>query len=293
MTTQCVSCDAESMTIPYIDAYKRHLLAAGRSKSTVRGRGSVLLRADAALPRGLLRATTSELETWLAEPGWIGWTLWTYHMHLRGFYAWACGGRAPMLDWNPMTEVSRPAVPRCVPDPVTGDQLAIALRRSTGLWRLAITLAAYAGLRVDEMARLERRDITQDTVRVRIGKGGQAGVVPTHQAVWALVRGLPAGRLLIRRSGRPVPDGNWLSRYARAHFDQLGMPDVHLHRFRHWFGTTIQRSQGNLRVTQEALRHASATSTVGYTLVTDEQRRQAVTALPTLTSLQLGSQETV
>jgi integrase/recombinase XerD len=258
----------------YIDAHLRHLRAAGRAATTIRDRGKVLRRADAQLPQGLFQASTAELEEWLATPGWSRWTLATYHMHLRGFFRWLTAGQTPMADYDPMTEIPRPRMPARVPKPVTDAELARALDGSDATWRLVITLAAYAGLRVSEIRRLRREDVTAEWLTVREGKGGQDAILPTHPAVWRLVRDLPAG---------PVVDAAvtaHLSASARRHFDGLGLPEVHMHRIRHWFGTAVQRAQGDLRVTQELMRHASPATTAGYAKITDGQRRQAVTALP-------------
>jgi len=85
--------------------------------------------------------------------------------------------------------------------------------------------------------------------------------------------------LMTDRLGRPVT-GKWITQNARHHFDGLGMPGVRMHRLRHRFGTLIQSSIGDLRVTQECLRHRSVTSTQGYTLVTGRQRTAAVASLP-------------
>ena len=66
---------------------------------------------------------------------------------------------------------------------------------------------------------------------------------------------------------------------ARKAFDALGMTDVTMHRMRHWFGTMIQREFGDLRVTQECLRHANVSSTQIYTQVSDQQRVRAIDTL--------------
>lgn len=185
-----------------------------------------------------------------------------------------------MLDWNPMAELGRPSAPRNVPNPVSGAELEHALARSNQWWRLVIMLAAYAGLRVSEIARQRREDVDQVRLVVR-GKGDVTAAVPTHPLLWTAVEALPAGPLVRRPHGGLVT-GNWLTERARGHFDRLGLPAVHLHRFRHWFGTTLQERYGDLRLTQELMRHASPATTAGYAQVTDARRRAAVAGLPVL-----------
>lgn len=274
----------------YIEAHLTHLRAAGLSPRTIGDRAEVLARAHTQLPHGLLRATTPELEQWLANSGravrpdpdhsWSQATRCTYQFHLRAFFAWMCHGAQPMLSYNPMSEVSRPRQPRRIPNPVTDDELALVLGTPDPQWRLVVLLAAYAGLRSSEIARLRREDVTPDLITIRGGKGGKDEALPTHPEIWAAVQHMPAGALIHRKRDNRPADGAWLTRAARDWLDSLGLPKVHLHRFRHWCGTTVQRNGRDLRVTQEIMRHASPATTAGYAKVTDEQRRLALTALP-------------
>jgi len=259
-----------------IDVYSAHLQAAGRSARTIGERGALLHRADRELPEGLLRASTAELEHFLAR--FTGNTLCTYHTHLRCFYSWATRGRQPWLDWHPMEDMPWPRPPERDPDPVSDDELRTALNGSDRQWRLIIVLAAYAGLRVSEIAALARAEVTADRIRVH-GKGDRVLLVATHDIVWEQIRDRPAGPLVLRPDGVQA-SGRWLSQMARQHFDALGLPRVHLHRFRHWYGTTLQLLQGDLLVTQRALRHRRPSTTAGYARVADRRVHDAERALP-------------
>jgi integrase len=173
-----------------------------------------------------------------------------------------------------------PAIPapRCVPKPVTQDEL----RRSLLLpepYRTAVILAAFAGLRASEIAGCRREHITDTTVTVPHGKGDEPGTVPAHPYVWDHVRDRPPGPLVTDRHGRAVT-GRWLSSRMRIALDRAALRGVHLHRYRHWYGTMVQEMTGDLRVTQECLRHRHVGSTAGYTLVTSARRAAAVAALP-------------
>jgi integrase/recombinase XerC len=141
-------------------------------------------------------------------------------------------------------------------------------------------LAAYAGLRASELAAVRREHVTERLIRIPQAKGGDPASVDTHPVIWDMVKSRPAGPLAVRPSGRPL-SGHWLTARQRAHFDKIGMPDVTLHRFRHWFGTMLLDAGNDLRTVQESLRHRSITSTEGYTLVSGGQRRLAIRSLPT------------
>lgn len=264
-----------------IPAHLAHLRASGYSEHTITSRAELLRRVHAALPYGLAYAATDEIESWLATKGWSQWTRCTYAMHIRGFYRWATRGGG-LLDGDPTAEMAHPRTPRCLPNPVDDADLAAAMIHSGEPWYTAILLAAAAGLRADEIARLRREDVTEATITVQ-GKGGEPGIVDTHPQVWAHVQHRSAGPLVTDQHGRPVT-GRWLSAHARHHFDSIGMPHVHLHRFRHWYGTALLDGGANLRTVQEAMRHRSVTSTQGYTMVRNRQRRHAIATLPIPTS---------
>jgi integrase len=263
-----------------IDVHLAHIRAEGAATTTIDARRKVLGFADHAMPYGIDTATTAELADWLGTPGWSGWTRVTYYSHLKALYDWACGGDDPWLDWSPMDGIRRPRNPTVVPHPVTDDELAAALARSDDWWRLVITLAAWAGLRAAEICRLRREDVSVERVRIWRGKGGRDAEVPTHPAVWTVVEGRPPGLLVrARRAVGPMRSGT-LSAEARHHFDAIGQPAVHLHRFRHWYGTAMLRAGTDVRVIQTLMRHSSLATTAGYLQVGDEQREMAVRTLP-------------
>lgn len=257
-----------------IDDHAQHLRASA-SDRTIEDRTEVLRRLNTYLPFGLAFAATEQIEAFLADlrqRGRARWTINTYLGHIRGFYAWADGR---VLDGDPTLTITRMPNPKCVPKPVTDDELARALE-SRDPWFVAIVLAAFGGLRADEIARAHRDDITEEHVTV-VGKGGDLARVPTNAFLWAVVKDRTG--LLFTPGGQKVT-GRWVSAHARHHFDALGLPRVHMHRLRHWYGTTIQRQQGDIRVTQTCLRHRSVTSTEGYTMVSGDAVRAAVASLP-------------
>ena len=263
-----------------IDAHLAHIRALGHSPRTAAARHNVLRRLHDDLPYGIAYADTAEIQQWLGR--YRGWTLYTYDGHARAFYGWADGVH---LDGDPMAAIRRPKQPDCIPHPVTDAELAHALHHSNSWWQLVIHLASLEGLRVSEIAGLRREDITEWTVHIRRGKGGSPGTVPAHPHVWQLTCAMPKGQLVRGASGQAVT-GHYLSIRAREHFDSIGLPDVHLHRFRDWYATTMLNQGHSIRTVQENLRHKNLASTQGYTKVADGQRRQAVCTLPVLTAPQ-------
>lgn len=258
-----------------IDTHLAHIRAGGLATNTVDDRRKVLHRLNAELPMGLDQATVEELAGWLARDGWGVQTRATYYGHIRGYFTWACDPRNPKLDYDPSASLTRPRVPATLPRPVSDAELAFALEHSDPDWHRRILLAAYAGLRCCELVTIRREDISVVAITVT-GKGGKQRSVPTAPQIWHAVRPLPAGRL------DPVWSADNMAREGGVHHRRLGLHKVTMHRYRHWFGTTLLRNGADLRTVQELMGHSSPATTAIYTQVSDEQRRTAIAALPAL-----------
>lgn len=261
-----------------VGAYLAHLRAGGYSSNTIRDRGYVLRRIDRQLPQGLPEASVEELEAELGR--WSGWTLYTYYEALTSVFSW--WARRGFIDWDPTTELIRPRPPVAEPRPVDSADVVRALTLPRP-WRTAILLAYLEGLRVAEICRLRRQDITRQWLTV-LRKGGRRMQLPTHPDVWAEVLQLPPGPVVVTRAGgqfRPKNFGIQMSKRLQA----LGLHGVTLHRFRHSFGTLLFVSLADggagasARTAQELLGHASLASTQIYAQVTEAQRRRAIEAL--------------
>lgn len=263
------------LTREFIDGYAIHIRTQlSGSDRTIDERRKTLLRVDRQLPEGLLLACTEELEAWIWRDGLAMGSRETYYSALNSFFGWAY--QSGRIDYNPMEDIVRPKVPQRMPNPVSDDQVTYALANAAHPYLLWIKLAAYAGCRCSDIAGLKREHITQDNVMLWCGKGRKQGAVPTHPVIWAAVKDLPPGPLTDR-------DARQISIHSVAYFRRtLKMPDVHLHRFRHWFGTMVQRLHKDLRVTQELLRHSNPASTAGYAKVASTDKTAAVALLPTL-----------
>lgn len=262
-----------------IDAHLRYCEAGGYSRHTVEDRRKVLERLHLEVPWGIEEATVEELADWLANPSWKPWTRYTYHGHVTGFYRWATA--VGHLDFDPSAGLARPRQPRCVPHPVTEQQLEAILLGAEDPFQTWARLAAYAGLRCCEISALDREDITEEDIRVN-GKGGKQRLVPiaAESGIWRSVRGLPPGPIARLRDGSRASAKN-ISSAALTYFAALGVR-TSLHPLRHRFGTMAYRTSKNLRAVQELMGHASIMTTSGYTLITDEERRAVIQALPTV-----------
>lgn len=267
-----------------------HLKARGRKPSTIEQRAYWLDKADRATDAervpyfeyGIDEATTREWLAYLSEQTWSAATRATTYGHYAGFYRWATSGYDPPLDWNPFADIERPAAAHSLPDPVSDDELEYAVGSSDDWWRFVIILAAEAGLRRAEIVNLRREDVNEERIRVRDSKGGRSREVPTSTELWQIIEPCRPG-LLVRSPTRGVPiSPHRMGMLARHHFDEIDLPEVHLHRFRHWFGTKLIALGVDLSIVSKLMGHASVATTMLYVLITGGQRRLAIDTLPTL-----------
>lgn len=266
------------VTYTRLRAYQEWELAAGHAENTRTDRFELLQRAESEVGE-LTRATEAKLTRWLANPGWSTATRATYFGHLAGYYRWLL--KSGQIAKDPMLNLVRPKVPKRSPRPAAVEIYRTIMADAEPRWRIAATLARYAGLRASEIARARREDVDEEMIRVR-GKGGRIDMLPTHPAVWALVGARPAGLLVENASGGEyLPAG--ISHAFGVAMRRMGLPrPLGLHMFRHLYATTLLRAAedggagANLRVTQELMRHASPATTAVYTQVTDAERRRAV-----------------
>ena len=188
---------------------------------------------------------------------------WVAHLH--GFYDWAM--REELTDVDPTARIVRPKQRRVLPRPIGDEDLELAIRTARPQMRAMLTLAAFAGLRVQEIAGLDRDDILEvkGLIRVRHGKGAKPRIVPLHPSVLKALRSLPmpkTGAIFVRpRGGRFT--GNRLSVVMADYLHEHGI-DATAHMLRHWFATEVYASSKDIRVTQELLGHSDPSTTAGY-----------------------------
>jgi integrase/recombinase XerD len=265
-----------------VEAYAESMRASSARPKTIVGRLSGVRILGTFCAGGDPRTVTREdITRWLASPEQAAWTRATYWCHARAWCAWLLetGRRAD----DPAAKMKRPRVPRGIPRPLTNEQVAAVLAIASRRHRAFILLAAYAGLRVHEIAKIRGEDVDEQTLRVVNGKGGHDRNIPTHPFIWAAAADMPRrGFWFPTRAMEGHILGDSVSTAIRRDLLRVGI-EGHAHQLRHTFGTQVLKSSGgNLRVAQELLGHANPASTAVYTLVDQDDLRAAVLGLPGL-----------
>lgn len=265
---------------PHLDEWETWQYARSLSDRTVTDRAATIVRISRDSGTAASELASREIAKWLARPGWSASTRATYHAHLKSWFVWLqlMGYR----DDDPMAKVGAPRRPRGEPKPVANEHMPVLVQtRMHRKTRVMVHLAALAGLRVHEIARVrgEDVDIVAKTITV-VGKGEVTAVLPLHPDLVELAKTMPRrGWWFPSRGGRlphmaPKSVTNTLcGLMIRAEVPGSG------HRLRHWFATMLVRAGVDLRTVQELMRHASLQTTQIYTLVADVQKVTAIELL--------------
>jgi hypothetical protein len=163
------------------------------------------------------------------------------------------------------------------------DDLARALAGASGMTKCWLLLGAFEGLRCQEIAGLEREDVIEGEMKLRVvhGKGRKERMLPLHPEVLAALPALPmplAGPLFRRpRKLDQYPPPALvvaLNKYLR----ELDISST-AHTLRHWFGTAFYNQTQDLRLTQEMMGHEDPATTALYTQPDWQKTAPAVAAL--------------
>lgn len=257
-----------------IQGYLQTLAAENMSRGTLRLKRHHLL--SLAKVVDLLTATEDDLVGYLSRDGWKPETRKSARSTIRGFYAWA--HRRGVVEDNPAAYLRAVRVPTGRPRPVPEAGVKEALANASGEQKLMVLLAAYAGLRVSEIASLRVDALTSHGLRVT-GKGGKERIVPVHPSVLA-----PLAEQIVRCAGEwvfpsPVTGSHvqydYIYKRIKAALGGVYTP----HQLRHRFATQAYKGTQDLRAVQELLGHSSPNTTVRYTLIENDALAAAVAAV--------------
>ena len=180
---------------------------------------------------------------------------------LRQFFAFC--QRRKWCEENPAKDMEMPAEPKPSPrDPYTAEEVALILGACETFGRApyerlraraAILLMRYYGLRVSDVATLERGRVKGAQIFLHALKNGVAIWLPLYQEVEFALACLPAPRGAgadcgyFFWTGQGARDGQikTFDRTLQAVFAKSGVPGAHVHRFRHTLATEILSSGGS------------------------------------------------
>ena len=258
----------ELLRISLLDQRRRGLQE--RSIECRQAKIKTFIRWMAAIGVSPLEATQEDVERFLdARP--IGpRTRYAWLSHLHSFYDMLA--RADVTDIDPTAKILRPKLPRLLPRPAASADLDRALAAASPKHRCWVVLAAFEGMRCQEIAGLKVEDVfaKKGKVAVTKGKGGKQRMLPLHPDVLAALKVLPmprSGYVFVRPRGGPYPPAVLSAQFNRFLKEAITDRHVTAHQLRHWFGTEFYRQTHDLRLTAEVMGHSDTSTTAVYTRV--------------------------
>lgn len=231
----------------------------------------------------LLDATQEQLRAWRASRTVHRDTMIDYIGIVKAFYKWA--HRSELIARDPAWNIPTGRKRRRLPRPIGEDALLVAIENAPNRIRPWLVLAAFEGLRACEIADLRREDIYDsgpDPVMIIHGKGDKERTIPLSPYVWSelLAAGLPSrGPLFRRRDCMPGPNtAKRVSDVSNDYLRAMGITET-LHQLRHRFGTVVQRTGKDIRVTQELMGHSDPKTTAGYAAYSKPEAQAIVLAI--------------
>lgn len=273
-----------------LEAYLAWLRAGGRADGTIEVRRSWLLRLAEVTPDPFV-VTTEQLSVWLSTPDWQPETRRAGLSSARSFYRWA--ERTSRVPVSPAALLDPVQRHRVLPRPAPDEALQVALAAADDRVRLAVKLAAYAGLRRAEIASLHTRQIGDGELLV-MGKGGHHRRVPLHPDLASELQVELARRRdgrhgsgwsgpFVSANGYLFPSTHHAGPMTPAHMGVLlsrVLPrGLTAHTLRHRFATTAYAVDRDLRAVQELLGHAKPETTAVYAAVPEGALRSAVVGI--------------
>lgn len=243
----------------------------GLSPATIQRRGYELRSWSGLVGERWRWATRQDVEAWIDSRPLGVRARYSSISHLHAFYRWA--RREGLTTVDPTELVERPRLDRRLPRPARPGAVARAIGDGSTTWELASALAALAGLRCIELARLTWDDVDQvDGVLWVRGKGDRDRVVPISRQLRPILAAHDgsAGPVLGRRM-----TAQRVSQLGNEHLRRVGA-DCTMHQLRHSFATRLLRIAGDVAVVQQALGHASLSTTQIYAAVAPEAVAEAI-----------------
>lgn len=265
---------------PAITDYLADCRLRGHRQDTLKLRRQVLTQCAASLRQPLLLVSEDDLYRWYtAYAGHSVATRVAYGRAIRAFYKWAQARH--LIDNDPSRALPIPRSPQPSPRPMTPAELTTALASATPRIRLWLILAAGAGLRAVEIARLRRDDLEHvngtPVLRVREGKGGKPRSLVVSPAVAAAIETWQTG------PGRLTPvTPAYVSNLVARHLHDLGIAAT-LHKARALYATIYYQASGHdVEQTMAVLGHSEYASMRHYIQSSPRTAVQAVEAIDRL-----------
>lgn len=266
--------------LPPLEAWEIEMRGAGRSERYVECARRTMRHLERHSHKTVQEITPIDVSRYLGRPDLSPRSREAYFSSIACFYKWWARNGGVDVTVN----LPRPKNIKCTPRPITDQQLrnllAVRMHHRT---RVMILLAALAGLRVHEVAKVRGEDVDTEARTLRVtGKGNVTATLPLHPLLVDAALTMPRrGWWFPANSRRPGQPVTWraVSQIISQAMDRADIPGGTAHRLRHWYGTTLVGDGADLRTAQTLLRHQNLNTTAIYVQVSDPKRVEAINRL--------------
>lgn len=247
----------------------------GGSTETAKSRFYVLREFNDTMQKPFVEVTTFDVLCWLAETQKRVSlsTAETYRATLASLFAWlAANGFIPANPMQTIKPIKHPEAIKKGFNSVEVDALKSAC--TTKLERAMIELLLSSGLRCEELCNLKWDDINFITKDITVieGKGNKSRVTMMDDVTRkylleyrsTLDFASPYAFAVKYRGTIKVRTTDSVWRRLKSVAARAGVSDVHPHRFRHTFATTMYKRGLDVRMIQKLLGHSNITTTMIY-----------------------------
>ena len=204
-------------------------------------------------------------------------TLENTRANLSSFFQWLTAEE--LIQKNPCVAVKNIKFTKSIKIPFSPIEIdALRFACKTDRERAMLELLLSSGIRVSELTALTIQDIDFEkmSVHVRCGKGGKARITyindlaKMHLLNYLMSRKVTGDYLFYNKWRKPLNAGG-----VRHILNQLGerakVPNVHPHRFRRTFASTLAQRGMAIEEIRKLLGHSNLNTTLEYVYTSDEQ----------------------
>lgn len=266
--------------VSLLEAWEIQMRGAGRSPRYIYHALNTLRHLERHSGKAVDEMTPIDVSRFLGRPDLKPTSRTSYFSAIACFYTWWADNGGV----NITARLPRPKAAKGTPRPVTDQQLrAVLATRMHHRTRVMILLAALAGLRVHEIAKLRGEDVDPLARTLRVtGKGNVTATLPLHPMLVEAAAAMPRrGWWFPGNARRPGEQITWraVSQIISQAMERAGIPGGTAHRLRHWYGSKLVADGADLRTAQTLLRHSNLNTTAVYVQVSDPRRVEAIDRL--------------
>ena len=259
-----------------LKAYTGSLLVDGRSKKTIKAYLGELKRFLKVINKSLKEVSAYDIRNYLAKKkldGVCDTTLENSRAMISAFYMWL--EAEEIIDKNPCKNIKPIKHNKKIKPPFTNTDIdKIRFACKTPKVRAIVETLLASGVRVSELCNLNVEDIDFDTGRVKVlhGKGNKDrttylnNLAKSHLKTY--LEGRTSGALFLSQRKERYTVGG-IREMLRQISKASGVSDVHPHRFRRTFATTLAERGMQIQEIQKLMGHSNINTTMLYVTLSD------------------------